>query len=538
MSKEKLPTIIKYAATIIIIGGSFVIHNSKWAVLAGALELLLIFFTTDFLPEKGHINRIVNSILILLLILQYFVLVFGGSYIKYVMLANLGSIKDLSGKATEYFIAGAIVIGLALLPIGKTKIKGRTIGLLVTAALYVLLILNTEMIRFSPAASYIKLANEWLEVVKIEKRVEVVNVDEDFYRKTITDAVQKPSTLPNKPNIIIIFIEGVSESVIEDERSIMPNAKALKNDALFFENYFNHTAPTYKGIIGQLTSGYQRNNLDRSGLTSVQSILKDEGYNTTFVNVEPNNKEFTDYLFDLGFDSIVTDDTKATGLADSITDKDAYDLLWKTINVQESDQPFMIGIYTLGTHVSFYSTDEQYGSGDNAYLSKFYNSDYWFGEFFKKFKNSSFSENTVLIFTTDHATWEDNDYMANFKDSLDKRGDFTDTIPFYIYYNGVDGQAIDVKGRNSLGLAPTICDFLDIEHDNYFLGESLFNNGADTYFDTMTSYEGTRVTTRNGFVEEIKENEDEEFLRLLEQYYSVKKESAEKKGLKDRKGLG
>ena len=49
-----------------------------------------------------------------------------------------------------------------------------------------------------------------------------------------------PSPLSTqRPNVILIFTEGLSKNIIEDERNIMPNVKALQEESISFENYFN-----------------------------------------------------------------------------------------------------------------------------------------------------------------------------------------------------------------------------------------------------------------------------------------------------------
>ncbi|MPM54055.1 hypothetical protein SDC9_100828 [bioreactor metagenome] len=58
--------------------------------------------------------------------------------------------------------------------------------------------------------------------------------------------------------------------------------------------------------------------------------------------------------------------------------------------------------------------------------------------------------------------------------------------PFLIYYKGIIPEEINVDGRNSLDLAPTVMDYLDISVPNYFLGESLFSNKQNTFsYDTI-----------------------------------------------------
>ena len=72
--------------------------------------------------------------------------------------------------------------------------------------------------------------------------------------------LKKPNNLPESPNVILIFVEGMSQHIIDDERNIAPNIREVQSKSLNFKNYYNHTFATYAGIIGQLYSGYQLQN--------------------------------------------------------------------------------------------------------------------------------------------------------------------------------------------------------------------------------------------------------------------------------------
>jgi hypothetical protein len=64
-----------------------------------------------------------------------------------------------------------------------------------------------------------------------------------------------------KPNIIIIFTEGFSAEVLDVynnlDLNLTPNLNKLYERSLVFNNYYNHTAATYRGLRGQMISGYQ-----------------------------------------------------------------------------------------------------------------------------------------------------------------------------------------------------------------------------------------------------------------------------------------
>jgi hypothetical protein len=160
-------------------------------------------------------------------------------------------------------------------------------------------------------------------------------------------------------------MEGTAEHILKDERGIMTNAAALEKKSISFTKYYNHTFATYRGISGQLYSGYQLDDYDSNSLTGIQDILSDKVYYTSFINTEPNLIPFATYLTEMGFDEVSGEPGQGySGLNSSMSDKEAYDLLLSHIEEKSvGSQPFFTAIYTFGTHASFDSPDEKFGDG-------------------------------------------------------------------------------------------------------------------------------------------------------------------------------
>jgi membrane-anchored protein YejM (alkaline phosphatase superfamily) len=134
---------------------------------------------------------------------------------------------------------------------------------------------------------------------------------------------KKPDNLTENPNVVIIFTEGLSQNIVTDDRNIMPNVSELEKKSLFFENYYNHTFPTYRGLIGQLFSGYQLQNYDENTLISVQEAFRKKGYHTSIINTEPLNLNFASFLESLGVDDVVTNvGIEPEGTSDTLSEKD------------------------------------------------------------------------------------------------------------------------------------------------------------------------------------------------------------------------
>ena len=522
-----IPTVLKYIFSIVLTFLSLISTGKQEFIWAGLLELGAIAFFSNMLVKKNRIaGQIVNDILIILYNIQFGFLYYAGTYVTTVMVENTDSIEALSGKFAEYGFMIALVALFTLLPIHPFTIRHTSdTGFLSFFLCGELAMTMTLSSVFSPLYNTADLYRQIKENEALRNSL-IANVEygedltAEFYRHGLENWTAKPAELPENPNIVLIITEGLSQNVIDDERDIMPNVREYQNTSYNFTNYFNNTFATYRGIISLLYSGFQLGNYDPNNLTSIQSILKDRGYYTSFVNAEPNNMHFTSYLGDMGFDKLVSNPT-GTG-KQYLEDSETYDLLFETIREQaKSDDPFFTAVYTFETHIGMHPESQKFGDGSSDCLNKFHNADHWFGEFMHRLYSSEMADNTIVIFTTDHASYSDADYLAAFKSKTNPE---MDRIPFFIYYKNCEYHEFDAEGRNSTCLAPTLMDFLDIDVENYFLGFTLFarkeatNNNYDTVFFDGTSY----YTSENSKVEKMKEEPMELIKAYLQRYFAAK----------------
>lgn len=529
----KIATILKYVFSVLLMFlGRFSAGTNKM-LLCGFLELLAIWALTESI-RSARFRTIVNGILLLLLNAQSLVLWFGGDYISLVMLTNIDNVRDLSGKIVVYILGIAAVLVFSFFPAARLletgnrtlrRICQRFLPLVLFAELLFTLIYGNI---HSPLFAYWRLGAEAKEAARVRKELESIeNCTAGFYRKGISCAsVERPDTLGDNPNIVLILMEGTSEHIVKDERGIMPNAAELEKKSISFSNYYNHTFATYRGISGQLYSGFQLDNYDSNSLIGIQDILSDKGYYTSFINTEPNLVPFATYLTEMGFDEVIGEPGQGySGPSGSMTDKEAYDLLLSHIEEKSAgSQPFFTAIYTFGTHASFDSPDEKFGDGSLAELNKFYNADHWLGKFLEKLEASPAFDNTLVVFTADHSTYADLYYNEAFPD-YQRQNPTIDSIPLMFYHKGVVPQEIDAAGRNTLDLTSTILDYVDIDAPNYFLGASLFHD-PDNYnnLDTIFTSSVDLYSTKGGKIRKLEETEAETAIvrEMVQNYYAAK----------------
>ena len=169
-------------------------------------------------------------------------------------------------------------------------------------------------------------------------------------------------------------------------------------------------------------------------------------------------------------------------------------------------------------------SEYQFGDGTDHVLNRFHNVDYYFGELMEKIASNPDLENTLVVFTTDHATYVDEDFLKAFADFYSRDDSFCDEIPLFFYYSGITPEKMDVGGRNSLDAAPTILDYLDMDGENYFLGDSLFSPRKDSIsIDMIHSIpnQGWYVSTYDGMICELTEEEQQLFIPEIIEYTNL-----------------
>ena len=310
------------------------------------------------------------------------------------------------------------------------------------------------------------------------------------------------------PNIIVIFMEGISAKFVscyEDNFSnITPNIDkfANNNNVCKFDNYYNHTAATFRGIIGTLSSGYPYHGGYEDGVgwadrdnseaykqikySSLPKLLNKIGYETIIFSPHIEKDPFTNMSQMLSFDKIFYAQRICEELLGSyeyideqlLSDKGIFLSLKQYLTkCKHEERPKFICLYNIGSHAfrDVDKTGKKYGDGTNQILNRIHNLDYELGQFLDYFYTSPYAQNTYLIITTDHCTYHEPAYKALFNN--EKIYCFMDEIPLLVYspFKNIP-KHIDANFRTSLDFAPTLLNLLNINDlQNSFLGYSLFD---------------------------------------------------------------
>lgn len=315
-------------------------------------------------------------------------------------------------------------------------------------------------------------------------------VKEDIYTSSLPfEAVE--GTEDQKLNLIVFFAEGMSARLIEPYTKhfpgISPNFKDLAEHGMRVDNFYNHTYATYRGLGGSICSIHPVGRLlKETEYYCMPHILKEDGYESHFLFSQREAKTGLDEMFiKAGFDHVDTVDTLAPALnlpkkTNRLTDRELIDgliLRLDTIQKAENPKPFFIGLYNFETHTGIRLNHgeppyKRPGHEQSYLLDTFHNFDRVFGVFWEYFKNSELYKNTIVVVTTDHATYPSKDYK-----SLTHYNIWADRIPLLIYHPTLKlDKKYNAGHVSSINLAPTLLHLMGTENrPNSFLGTSIFD---------------------------------------------------------------
>lgn len=319
---------------------------------------------------------------------------------------------------------------------------------------------------------------------------------------------------PGRPNVVVIFSEGLSARLIGayggTHPGLTPNIDRFAKQGMRVDNYFNHTAATYRALQGQLDSGYPEaggkgevvswegaegtDKLVRTRYQTVPLLLRQAGYQSYFFSPHADTVTLNTMIRAIGFDTVFNFESAVKVsprygdnlIFGSLNDVSLFDEMVDFLKAREGDakkRPMFVGAYNIGTHAFMDRIDgaEPYGDGSNKVLNRVHDFDLAFGRFLTYFLASPYSKNTILIFTSDHASFPEPAYREVMVEPF--KAYFVDRIPLIIYDPGHALPAeYDVSGRTSLDFAPTLMHLLGVKTaNNSFLGDTLFEPSESAF---------------------------------------------------------
>lgn len=305
----------------------------------------------------------------------------------------------------------------------------------------------------------------------------------------------------DKPNIVLIILEGMVGQVFEDlggEKGVTDNMKRIMGEGINFTRAYSAADRSDKGMIGVM-SGFPSQGTEsiiqyipkHEKLFSISNIYDSLGYSTSFYHGGQSEfYNFKSFMYSHGIQRVVDTynfplDIKRNswGVYDHvIADRMLHDFNKET-------QPFFSVFFTLVNHEP-YTLNEAYHFGNStkgdAYRSTAYYTDTMFNNFIDKAKKENWYNNTVFIVVSDHG----NIYPTE-KFGLENPNRYH--VPLFIFGGALKeeyrGKVID-DVVSQLDIASTLWSFVSKEQSPFKYSTNLFakNRQHIAFFNSNNTF--------------------------------------------------
>ncbi len=295
--------------------------------------------------------------------------------------------------------------------------------------------------------------------------------------------IDNPGTL-RKPNIILVTIESFSAKYMGsngNQRNLTPNLDALRNQSLYFNNFYATGTRTDRGLEAitlAIPPTPGRSIVKRvgreSGFASLGQQLNAVGYDSVFVY---GGRGYFDNMnaFFSGNGYRVVDQSSvdeaeihfknAWGMADE-------DLYTQTLKLADADyakqQPFLLQLMTTSNHRPYTYPENRIDikSGDGRDGAVKY-TDYAIGQFLDQARKKPWFDNTIFVFVADHtagSAGKEDLPISNYQ------------IPLFIYAPKLIEARETAQLASQIDLAPTLLGLLNLDYESTFFGRNLLQD--------------------------------------------------------------
>lgn len=339
---------------------------------------------------------------------------------------------------------------------------------------------------------------------------------------------------PTGRNIVFVLLESWNFDYVDSfggkNFGVTPNFDALAADGLRFTRFYAAGQRSIEGIQATLTGIPALKGLPRidagigvSNISRLGSMAREAGYSTLFIQSSARDSfKISGIAAATGFEHFYGMEDIPLRLAYPDPDAAIFGWDYDTLQLMKEkldrlEPPFLAYAFTGTTHEPYPELPAQFmlrphGANDeNGYLNALRYADWSLGQFMAEARNSPWFDNTIFIFTADHAN--------HFQKGSGLLQRFH--TPFLIYapqlFAGEERKAVG----SQLDVLPTIVDLLGLDGEFAALGESLMRKGGNAEaFVTMGGQQIGLITDRahlrHDLVRRINGDGPEEVLKGVE----------------------
>lgn len=320
-------------------------------------------------------------------------------------------------------------------------------------------------------------------------------VDKATIDSLLVPVKQYKNNPKTKPNVVIFILESYAKEYISsfNKDNKIPNYKGYspfvdslaQHSLIFTRGYANgyksiHGMSSVLAGIPSFKDAFTSSPYPKQKIQSLVSILKGEGYDTSFFHGAPNGSMgFLGFGNILGFDHYYgkneyNNDADFDG-SWGIWDEPFFQYFNKTLSQKKT--PFMATLFSVSSHEPYVLPEKYEGKfpkGDNPIHQCIGYTDYSLKQFFKSAKKESWYNNTIFVLVADH----DN---LIYYDEYGKDQNFH-TVPILFFSPNEKYKGVNKDWAQQIDIYPTLLDMIGYDKPFRSWGRSLISNNKVTPF--------------------------------------------------------
>lgn len=283
--------------------------------------------------------------------------------------------------------------------------------------------------------------------------------------------------LSERPNILLVVLEGFSANVVEatgGERDVTPNLNRLSREGVLFRNMYASSFRTDRGLVAvvngylaQPTTSIMKYPVKSRTLPSLARSLRDRGYHTDVLyGGDINFTNMRSFFFSAGYDELVADvdfplssRLSKWGANDDITFERLYDDLVQG----RKEEPWLSTFLTLSSHEPF---EVPYDRLAHPYLNSVAFTDSCIGHFVERIRKTPVWENLLIVFVSDHG--------FRYPETLEEYAPGRFHIPCLWIGGAVKRPAVIDRIVSQTDLAATLLARLGLPHEGFDFSRDIF----------------------------------------------------------------
>lgn len=293
---------------------------------------------------------------------------------------------------------------------------------------------------------------------------------------------------PQKPNVVVIILESLSLEYVgfaNGGDGYTPFLDELAAKSLFFTNAFANGRRSIEGIASILAGipalmaePFVSSNFSMNRIVGLGQVFREQSYQTLFFHGGNNGTMFFDtFTKAAGFDQYFgakeypkpEDHDGAWGIYDEPF------LQWAVQKMDESQKPFLAGVFTLSSHHPFLIPKQhqnKFKKGPQDIHESLGYVDYSLRQFFETVKTKSWFHNTIFVITADHT------YRPFKPEYQNEMGRYLVPLLFYIPDFKWSGSIDTKQPVSHIDILPSLADMagITLKEKNY-LTRSIFRQG-------------------------------------------------------------